>query len=176
MSNANYNGKQPNNTAYIKNFVYGIPANLWKVLSYTKSDGTSESVITPSSPNFSNLYIPGDLFVDGNIVNPSDINLKQNIEAINIATTNKIMDLKPSSFTFKDDSSNNIHYGFVAQDLENEYPELIQTKPDSKYSKIKAINYLEIIPLLVNKIQLMQQEIDILKLKLETNIETKETV
>jgi hypothetical protein len=36
-------------------------------------------------------------------------------------------------------------------------------KPDNKYNNLKAINYLEIIPLLVDKIQMMQKEIDELK-------------
>ena len=166
MSQANYNGKQPNNTAYIKYFTNGMPINLWKVIPYRKSDYSIESTITTSSLKTPNLYIHGDLTVDGNIVNPSDINLKQNIESINIDTTNKIMDLKPSSFTFKNDASNNIHYGFIAQEFENEYPELIHIKPDLNYSNIKGINYLEIIPLLVNKIQLMQKEIDMLKTKI----------
>jgi hypothetical protein len=79
------------------------------------------------------------------------------------------MKLKPSSFEFKDDPSNHIHYGFIANEFENEYPELVQTKPDQKYSKIKSINYLEIIPLLVHKIQQMQQEINELKSKIDSS-------
>ena len=39
--------------------------------------------------------------------------------------TDKIMNLKPSAFTFKDDQANKIHYGFIAQELENEYPEIL---------------------------------------------------
>lgn len=166
MAQANYNGKQPNNTSYIKNFISGIPANLWKIIQYTKDDGSIVSAITTVSPNYENLYIKGDLFVDGSIINPSDINLKKNICLIDKDKTDKIMNLKPSEFTFKDDQANKIHYGFIAQELENEYPELIQIKPDNNYSKIKAINYLEIIPLLVNKIQIMQKEIDELKEKM----------
>lgn len=171
MTDANNGKRQPNNTAYIKNFYYGVPANLWKTMIYKGSSSSSafEPVITTSSPQFSNLYIPGDLFVDGNIVNPSDINLKRNITPITMDTTDKLMNLKPTSFIFKDDLSNHIHYGFIAQELENEYPELIQTKPDLNYNKLKAINYLEIIPLLVNKIQLMQQEIDMLKSRLQND-------
>ena len=38
MSSANYNGRQANNTSYIKNFVYGVPANLWKTTTYTKRE------------------------------------------------------------------------------------------------------------------------------------------
>jgi hypothetical protein len=169
MSGANYGGKQPNSTAYIKNFTYGTPVNLWSIKDYTKLNGTKESVITPSSTKFESLYIPGDLFVDGSIINPSDANLKKNIESLNIEITEKIMKLKPTSFEFKNDPSNHIHYGFIANEFENEYPELVQTKPDQKYSKIKSINYLEIIPLLVHKIQQMQQEINELKSKIDSS-------
>ena len=59
-------------------------------------------------------------------------------------------------------------YGYDARSL---YPELIEIKPDNNYSKIKAINYLEIIPLLVNKIQIMQKEIDELKEKMNISSE-----
>lgn len=173
MSQANYNGKQPNNTAYIKNFVYGQPSNLWKIIDYTKLDGTKEVVITTASSNYENLYITGDLFVDGSIINPSDANLKKNITLLNTETTDKIMNLKPSSFEFKDDQTNHTHYGFIAGEFEKEYPELVQIKPDKKYTKIKSINYLEIIPLLVHKIQQMQKEIDELNCKIDSSINNK---
>jgi hypothetical protein len=163
MSEPNYGAKQPNNTATIKNFVYGIPSSLWKTINYKKLDGTTETVITPSSSRFESLYIPGNLYVDGSILNPSDIKLKKNIHLLDVNITDKLMELKPSSFEFKNDPSNHIHYGFIANEIENEYPELIQVKPDTKSPNIKSVNYLEIIPLLVHKIQLMQKEIDELK-------------
>ena len=43
---------------------------------------------------------------------------------------------------------------------EKEFPELISVKPDSKYNNLKAINYLEIIPILLLKMQDMQKQID----------------
>jgi len=164
--NANYNEKIPNSTATIKKFVYGTPFPLWKIIGYSNLGGIEEKVITPYSRKIQGLYIPGDLFVDGSIISPSDINLKTNIELLDINITDKLMNLKPSSFVFKDDLSKHIHYGFIANELENEYPELVQTKPDMKYTKLKSVNYLEIIPLLVHKIQLMQKEITELKSKL----------
>jgi hypothetical protein len=164
---ANYNGRQPNNTAYIKNFVSGATSNLWKAYSYINSSGESISVLTPTTQTYSNVYIPGNLYVDGNIISPSDINLKQNISLIDEDKTNKLMNLQTKEFTFKDDSSKQIHYGFIAQEFEVEYPELVFIKPDKKLNNIKAINYLEIIPLLVDKIQLMQKEIDDLKDKMK---------
>ena len=90
----NYNGRQPNNTSYVKTFVYGTPASLWRTLSYTKTDSTTVSVITTAIENFKNLYIQGDLFVDGSIVSPSDINLKKNINIIDKETTDKPVESK----------------------------------------------------------------------------------
>ena len=164
---ANYNGRQPNNTAYIKNFVYDKQINLWKTSS-NSTNGSPKSVITPSSNKFDNLYIPGDIFYDGSLIGASDLNLKKNVSLIQVDTTDKLMNLKPNSFMFNDDSSNRIHYGFIAQDLENEYPELVQNKPNKMYNNdLKSVNYLEIIPLLVHKIQLMQIEINELKEKVK---------
>jgi hypothetical protein len=168
---ANYNGRQPNNTSYIKTFVSDKRMNLWKTASYLKTDGSTESVITPSSTKFDNLYIPGDIIYDGSLISASDINLKKDVNLIKVDTTEKLMNLKANSFIFKDDSSNHIHYGFIAQDLENEFPELVQNKPNKMYNNnLKSVNYLEIIPLLVHKIQLMQKEIDELKGKINKPI------
>lgn len=163
--NANYGGKVPDSTAYIKQFNYGTPLALWT--GYPYFDGTNViPTITTASKVYNNLYIPGNLYVDGSIINPSDINLKENITEIDCDATNKLMNLQSSQFTFKSDSTGHIHYGFIAQDFEKEFPELVSIKPDKNMANIKAINYLEIIPLLVSKIQIMQTEIDELKAKL----------
>ena len=165
--NANYGGKVADTTAYIKQFNYGNQIVLWT--GYPYFDGVNTiPTITPASKVYDNVYIPGNLYVDGNIINPSDINLKENIALINCDITNKIMNIKPSQFTFKSDSTSHIHYGFIAQDFEKEFPELISIKPDKNMANLKAINYLEMIPLLVHKIQIMQKEIDDLKIKLDS--------
>jgi hypothetical protein len=159
--NANYGGKIADSTAYIKQFNYGNQVTLWTGFSYF--DGVNViPTITPNA-NIDNVYIPGNLYVNGSIINPSDIYLKQNIAEINCESANKIMNLKANQFTFKNDSTSHLHYGFIAQDFEKEFPELVSIKPDKKLANIKAINYLEIIPLLVSKIQIMQKEIDELK-------------
>jgi len=160
---ANYNGKQPNNTAYIKNFVIGTPTSLWKAIKYPLSNGTTIGAITTTSKENDNLVIPGNLYVNGSIINPSDIYLKDNIRVIDCKQTNKLMNLKASEFTLKSDETKQVHYGFIAQEFEKEYPELVSLKPDLHINNLKAINYLEIIPLLVSKVQELQKEIDILK-------------
>jgi hypothetical protein len=100
--------------------------------------------------------IPKDLLVLGSINNPSDITLKDNIESINNDDFNK---LNPVSFTFKDDEKNKKHYGFIAQELETLYPELV-TNTELGF---KSVNYIEMIPILLSQMKNMQMEIDKLK-------------
>lgn len=175
--NSNYNGRVGNNTTNTRYFTPGVPFNLWTTTSYTDtsvSPNVTQTVITPSSNNYSSLYIPGNLFVDGTITSPSDLTLKDNIVEISSALSDTVMRLKPTQFTYKSDQTNQVHYGFIAQEFEEHLPELVVNKPKpnidynptiNKHSEahIKAINYLEILPLLVHKIQNMQKEIDELK-------------
>ena len=172
MSGANYGGRQPNNSAYIKNFYYGTPSNLWTVIPYTKADGTIVSVITPTSSKFENVYIPGDLYVDGNIISPSDVNLKNHIETIDTNKVDKLLNLNTSQFTFKNDPLSNIHYGFIAQELQKVLPYLVSEGTDK--DKILSVDYNSIIPVLTKGIQeqqalieAQQKQIDEMKLILE---------
>ena len=100
--------------------------------------------------------IPKDLLVLGSINNPSDINLKDNIEKISTEDFDK---LNPVSFTFKDDDQNKKHYGFIAQELETIYPELVTNTGIG----FKTVNYIEMIPILLSQMKNMQIEIDKLK-------------
>ena len=163
---ANYNGKQANNSAYIKNYVVGTTTSLWKTITYNNNSNLKANAITPSSAKNNNLYIPGNLYVDGNIVSPSDVYLKDDIEDLDNKISIKLESLRPTQFTFKSDSSKNIHYGFIAQEFEEHFPELVVSKIDKHVANLKAINYLELVPLLVYQIQKMQKEIDELKDKI----------
>lgn len=160
---ANYNGKQPNNTSYIKNFVPGTSPNIWQVLQYNPVTGENKGIITPTSTTNKDLYITGNLYVNESIINPSDINLKKDIKPITDVQANNILQLTPSEFVFKLTPLIK-HYGFIAQEFESFYPELVFERPAMRgQPKVKSINYLEIIPLLVKKMQLMQEEINSLK-------------
>ena len=84
----NYGARQANRSAYIKTFISDSTTSLWKIFNYIKLDGTNVQVLTPSSVK--NVYIQGDLFVDGNIISPSDINLKTNIALLDINITDNL--------------------------------------------------------------------------------------
>jgi hypothetical protein len=162
----NYNGKQPNSSSYIKNFISGIQSSLWKQISYKDTiNNLFINAITPSSPRYDNVYIPGNLYVDGIILNPSDVYLKDKIEDLNKDVSNNLMNIRPTQFIFKSDPFKKKHYGFIAQEIEEHFPELVSLKIDKDIANSKAINYLEMVPLLVHQIQKMQKEIDELKNK-----------
>ena len=152
----NYGGRQGDNIQNIKQFVTSVVGVVDWI--YKPIAGSIIKVITPYDQT-KTVMIPKDLLVLGSINNPSDIILKDNIEPINLDDFNK---LNPVSFTFKDDEKNKKHFGFIAQELETVYPELVT---DTEIG-IKAVNYIEMIPILLSQMKNMQVEIDKLKEKI----------
>ena len=102
----------------------------------------------------------GNVTVEGTLLTPSDIQLKKNIQNIPNVESDKIMDICPVTYQLNTNNElkdNATHYGFIAQDKEHIFPELVQYNDTLT---LKTINYLELIPLLVSKMQKMQMQID----------------
>jgi len=152
---ANYGGRQPDNIQSIKQFVVGIGSQV--VWVYKRL--TNGLIVQTPADRFKPVLINSDLYVNGSIFNPSDKNLKKNIEPITDDKSNSIINLEPIEFNYKDDKSQRKHLGFIAQDVEKIYPELVI----GGQNDVKSINYVEFIPLLVLKIQNQQKEIDELR-------------
>ena len=153
---ANYGGKQPPLTAYQKLFNYGTNTT-W---NYSTTNG--QLLLKPINSK-ATVYISGDLFVGGSINNPSDFQLKDNIEELRLNLTDNLMNLVPKKYTYKDDEKKKMHYGFIAQEVEEHLPSLvntISTSIDDEEFSIKSVNYLEMIPLLLLKIKDLQRQID----------------
>ena len=87
----------------------------------------------------------------------SDIRLKNTIEKLGDDDLVKLNKLVPKSYNFKNDNIK--HFGFIAQEVEKEFPNLVSTDNDG----MKSINYLEMIPLLLHKINHLERNIDELK-------------
>lgn len=109
------------------------------------------------------------MIVEGSLTNSSDITLKKNIENIPKEDNGNILNLEPRIFTYKNDVKEQKHFGLIAQDVEKIYPNLV-----SNQVGYKTVNYIEIIPLLISKIKEMQDEISILKNKLNDLEEKQE--
>ena len=130
-----------------------------------------------------NVKITGT--VNGTVVGSSDIRLKQNIVELGAADRGKGNELKrltslvPISYNYKqvyydlksdtlesqvgmfDEKSQLFqkkHFGLIAQDLQKIYPDLVYEN-DNGYL---AVNYTEIIPLLIQSIKELKEEVDML--------------
>jgi hypothetical protein len=163
---SNYNGRQPDNIQGIKQFTSSISGlALWM---YKKIQ--TQTFITPADQS-KDVYIAKDLYVIGSLNNPSDARLKENIESINEQEYNSILKITPVKYSYISDESKKTHYGVLAQEVETCLPELvssIENIVDANSTHIKTVNYIELIPLLIRKIQEMQNDIDSLNKKLSS--------
>lgn len=125
------------------------------------------------------VYCDGNGAYTGSWSHTSDEKLKTRIKNIQ-SSVDKIMQLQPKSFHFKTQQYDYInfekgrHYGFLAQDIEKVFPELVGKasvpKDDSKnpeMEEFKTVNYIEIIPVLTSAMQEQQQTIEELKREIE---------
>ena len=158
---ANYGGRVVDNQQGVKQFYVSGPSSVsW---SYKKLT-SGPLVITPSDSKkpiyvSDDLIVKKDLYVEGSIYNPSDEKLKENIEIISSDKIEKLFEINPIIFSYKKDKKKKVHFGVLAQDVEKMFPELV-TNIENNY---KAVNYQELIPLMLAKMKKMQNEIDELK-------------
>jgi hypothetical protein len=148
----------------------------------TLNAGTDGNILLRLGSNCSNTnstYISGGIFGvadkfyiygNGNMVNVnnsygtlSDIALKENI----VDATQKLEDLlklKVRNFNLIDDEQKTKQIGFIAQELEEVFPSMIDI--DGK-SGMKTIKTSVLVPMLVKAIQELSAEIAILKAKIK---------
>ena len=146
------------------------------------------------------VYASGNLAYTGAFINASDEKFKQDIKSSNDVLS-KVMQVKSRTYTYKTDVkfsdmifSDGIQHGFVAQELEEVFPELVvdavhpgETDPETgedigEEIKYKGVKYLEMIPILLKAIQEQQEiiekqgeQIEALKVKMGMTTETTVT-
>ena len=90
-----------------------------------------------------------------NVDVPSDRRLKENIKNISQNEKDKLLQLVPKTYTMIDDEKKTKRYGLIAQEVEEVYPELVSTGHDG----MKSMNYIELIPLLLDQIKELKKSI-----------------
>ena len=148
-----------------KNIIYkDEPGGLISVKTSTKnktyyplftntSSGTIDSVLVKTDKL---TFNPSSGTLMASIFKLSDKRLKQNIDPLSIYDFTKIKGIRFVKYTLKEDSSNKIHFGVIADEVEEVYPEFVDTNDKG----IKSVNYTE---LLLLKIAELEKRIDILE-------------
>ena len=129
---------------------------------------------------YGNAYVTGTLTA-GLVTTLSDARYKSNIQQINATALTKIAALNPVQYTMlsgnaialanteKSDTciltmntsnedlsrANQVHYGLLAQEVKELYPELVYE--DS--AGVMSINYIELIPLLIQAVQDLSEQV-----------------
>ncbi len=123
-------------------------------------------------------YFQGSLEYTGNLIGPSDENLKENITELNEALAT-LGQLRPKRFNFRFSEPELVHMNFphgqqmglIAQELEQVLPELVHdshlsadfdsdggsTGPAIDY---KSVDYISLIPLLIGAINELKAQVD----------------
>jgi hypothetical protein len=129
------------------------------------TDNTYSSAL---GPNYRVYNSSGTNLYSGRLQQTSSsIKIKKNIENITQEDANKIFDLRPVVFDYKnDDSENQAHAGFIAEEVLEIFPKIVTPESgnegDDKWIPM-CLRYEEFIPYMVKVIQKQQQEIDELK-------------
>ena len=138
-------------------------------VSSSANDFSSFTDVAFFSPSGStNVFtVLGNALASNGVWTNSDQKIKKNIEDVKDAKE-VIMKLHPATYSFRKEEfpalnlSATRQYGFIAQELENVLPELVQTSEEPVridengkrvMEEIKSVNYVALIPLLTKAIQ-----------------------
>jgi hypothetical protein len=134
-------------------------------LTYSSSPAITGGIHSPgvniwtsfSGPNEVKLAVNGGI-KSNYIINISDRRVKDNISPL-ICDSETFMKLNPVSFTMKDNSG--IHFGFIAQDVQETHPEIIRIFEDEELEGGRmAIDYNSMIAILTAQVQGQQKVIE----------------
>ncbi|MCX6335165.1 MAG: tail fiber domain-containing protein [Bacteroidia bacterium] len=140
---------------------------------------------TASGPGNAAGYFAGPVTVTGAFTNPSDQNLKKDIQPL-FGALDKILRVQGVSYLWKSeqelddfipnkssDGKMGVHekfnfpegkqIGVIAQDVEKVLPELVQTDADG----IKSVDYIKMIPVLIEAMKEQQKMIEELSAEIE---------
>lgn len=143
------------NNRSVVSIIGGAPANSL----YINSSG-KVGIGTPNPLGYL-LYVNGPAFTPAGVWTPSDIKYKKDIKQIDSAL-DKVNNLTGVSYLYKTDEYKDKNFpegtqlGVIAQELEKVIPEAVMEDEEGS----KAVNYSEIIPVLIEAIKAQQKEID----------------
>lgn len=112
------------------------------------------------------LYVNGNVNVNGDVTLLSDRRVKEDIAPLGYGLS-EVMKLSPRQFVYKPFVGNNagkVQFGLIAQEVEQTIPEVVSdgytiAGPDGTANEYKGVDYIELVPVLINAIQEQQEVI-----------------
>jgi hypothetical protein len=185
INSGNYNNGSSNllngrNNAYLysrgQDFVIGNASTSKSMIFFTGGDAPGNekfrinstgfvmtagvaSNIIPAANNTYNLGSSSNRWgtiYSNNSLNTSDARLKTNIRELNYGLS-AIMHMRSVKYNWREGDDRETKIGFLAQDLRKIVPEVVV---GNEAKENLAVNYIELIPILVNAIKEQQQQIE----------------
>lgn len=113
-----------------------------------ESNGTTFKAST-----FKSMTVLGD-FASNPVLTPSDYRIKTNVQTLD--ETHVLDQLRPVTYYQTQIARNDI--GFLAHELQQYYPELVEGDKDSE--QMQSIDYSGIVPILIKEIQQLKSKIE----------------
>lgn len=166
-------GSAPNNTdATSTKFLEDYKNN---VLDLRYVNVTGDTMTGSLAMNGANITISGGNLVQSSgymstdqYLTISDKRLKKKIKDISQEKLNQLHQIKTHEFVWKRD--NRKDYGFIAQEIEKIFPELVITNPTTGF---KAVQYVSLVPIMLEEVQQLRKENTALK---EENAKMKKDI
>jgi hypothetical protein len=105
------------------------------------------------SPGYA-LDVTGSIYASSDVIAYSDISVKENIREIPFSL-DRVLKIRGVLYDRTDTGTKN-NIGFVAQELDKQFPELVETNPDGT----KAVKYQNAVAVLVEAIKEQQSQIE----------------
>ncbi len=118
----------------------------------------NSSAGVPTTPLI--IYGNGDATLSGTLTQNSDSRLKRNVEPLEL-NLEKLIQVKGYNYYWKSEAADQeIQTGVLAQELQKIFPSLVKKDKEG----ILSVNYIGLIPVLIESVKEQQKQIDELKL------------
>ena len=122
--------------------------------------GANNSANTNNNVYCNNVYAASAVYAN-NVALTSDYRIKENVKELD--NQFQVDYLRPVSFTNKRTMKQDI--GLIAHELQEYYPELVSGVKDG--TEIQTVNYIGLIPVLINEVKTLKNKLLILEEKNE---------
>ncbi len=161
--------KETTDAAAKINFLNDGTSNFWGLTGYSNTTNTTAGFnINYSGTNLFTVNGAGDATLAGTLTQSSDMRLKRNIAPIGFVL-NKIKNIGAFTYNWIDEKKDQTQQiGFLAQDLEKQFPQLVKTDANGN----KSVAYSNMVPVLLQAVKDQQTQIETLEQQLKAqNIE-----